>query len=173
MLTAMPPPSPERGPKVYSARSLAALCLWSVTCSLFSFSLADPRRDGLAAILGVVFCGLALVTGLVFVPLFLGLVRRPLPLAKPDAPVDGRGGSLTVESAGDPMREALGWRPNLKLHETAALSGLLSFAFLAAWGAADRAAPDALVLKRLILAVGAFLPPLLFGRGLLSRRAAP
>lgn len=170
MLTAMLPASSERRPKVYSARALAALCLWAAACSLLSFSFSEAEQSDLAFLLGTVFFGLSLVTALVFVPLFAGLVLRPLPLAKPDPSPGGKGAALVVESSGDPMREALGWLPRLAFHETAAVSGLLSFAVLAAWGAVDRAAPDAVALKRLLLAAGAFLPPLLVGWERLGRR---
>lgn len=173
MLTAMLSPAPERGPKVYSARTLAAFCLWAATCSALSFSFADAQGEGLAVVLGAFFCGLGLVAALVFVPLIFGLLLRPPPLAKPDAPLGGKAGSLVVESADDPMREALGWLPKLRLHETAALSGLLSFVLLAAWGAVDRSAPDASAVKRLLLAVGALVPPLLLAREVLARRSPP
>lgn len=173
MLTAMLSPAPERRPQVYSARTLAAFCLWAATCSALSFSFADAQGEGLAVLLGAFFCGLALVAALVFLPLLFGLLLRPPPLAKPEAPLGGKSGTLVVESADDPMREALGWLPKLRLHETAALSGLLSFLLLAAWGAVDRAAPDALAVKRLLLAAGALVPPLLIGREFLARRTAP
>ncbi len=157
------------GFRPYSSWFLAAAGLWSLNCAMFCFTFSEMQLGRLGELMSALVSGGALICAMVFVPMFVHDFLRPPPLAKPEPGGKVGGGLLRVGSAGDPMREPLGWLPKLHLHEASRRSMLASFACICAWWLVDLRAPRPAPPKPPIPGPAGLLWPLLMAHAALRR----